>query len=192
MAKGLKKRAAKRAAEQDAAVAPAAVVRARTLPEGVTSGEDTLRLGAVEAADTADEAASSSDEGQVPMAEQDKKDLRLSEAAEKRIKTAVEARKSKKAKTGAGGEREAAAAASNKRGARKSIASTPEHGAVVYLGHIPYGFFERQMTEYFAQFGEVTRLRISRSMWVRASLPVPPAVTAQPPSVASRATASRA
>ncbi|XP_014783311.1 MKI67 FHA domain-interacting nucleolar phosphoprotein-like [Octopus bimaculoides] len=34
---------------------------------------------------------------------------------------------------------------------------------VVYLGHIPYGFFENQMRAYFSQFGKVTRLRLSRS-----------------------------
>eukprot|EP00741_Cyanophora_paradoxa_P008412 tig00000137_g8139.t1 len=34
---------------------------------------------------------------------------------------------------------------------------------VVYLGHIPYGFFEDQMRGFFAQFGRVTRLRLSRS-----------------------------
>ncbi|GAB1599129.1 hypothetical protein Ahia01_000190100 [Argonauta hians] len=34
---------------------------------------------------------------------------------------------------------------------------------VVYLRHIPYGFFEDQMKAYFSQFGKVTRLRLSRS-----------------------------
>lgn len=36
------------------------------------------------------------------------------------------------------------------------------HG-VVYVGHIPQGFSEPQMREYFAQFGEVRQLRLSRS-----------------------------
>jgi nucleolar protein 15 len=34
---------------------------------------------------------------------------------------------------------------------------------VVYLGHIPHGFFEEQMTGFFEQFGAVLRVRLSRS-----------------------------
>jgi len=34
---------------------------------------------------------------------------------------------------------------------------------VIYLGHIPFGFFEEQMKGFFSQFGTVTRLRLSRS-----------------------------
>lgn len=34
---------------------------------------------------------------------------------------------------------------------------------VIYLGHIPYGFFEEQMKCFFSQFGKVTRIRLSRS-----------------------------
>ncbi|XP_033121888.1 MKI67 FHA domain-interacting nucleolar phosphoprotein-like [Anneissia japonica] len=34
---------------------------------------------------------------------------------------------------------------------------------VIYVGHIPHGFFEPQMRHFFSQFGTVTRLRISRS-----------------------------
>lgn len=34
---------------------------------------------------------------------------------------------------------------------------------VVYLGHIPHGFYEEQMTDYFKQFGEITRVRVARS-----------------------------
>ncbi|XP_029035141.1 MKI67 FHA domain-interacting nucleolar phosphoprotein-like [Osmia bicornis bicornis] len=34
---------------------------------------------------------------------------------------------------------------------------------IVYLGHIPHGFYEEQMTEYFKQFGQVTRVRVTRS-----------------------------
>jgi hypothetical protein len=38
---------------------------------------------------------------------------------------------------------------------------------VVYLGHLPFGFFEAQLKSFFSQFGEVTRLRVSRSKKVR-------------------------
>ncbi|XP_046381939.1 MKI67 FHA domain-interacting nucleolar phosphoprotein-like [Haliotis rufescens] len=34
---------------------------------------------------------------------------------------------------------------------------------VVYIGHIPRGFFEPQMESFFSQFGKVTRLRMARS-----------------------------
>jgi nucleolar protein 15 len=34
---------------------------------------------------------------------------------------------------------------------------------VVYVGHVPHGFYEKQMRGFFAQFGEVTRVRLSRS-----------------------------
>lgn len=34
---------------------------------------------------------------------------------------------------------------------------------VVYLGHIPHGFYEKEMKGYFSQFGEVSRIRLSRS-----------------------------
>jgi nucleolar protein 15 len=45
----------------------------------------------------------------------------------------------------------------------------PQHSVrgVIYLGRIPYGFFEKQLKEYFGQFGEVTQLRLSRSPKVR-------------------------
>ncbi|EIN10017.1 hypothetical protein PUNSTDRAFT_120238 [Punctularia strigosozonata HHB-11173 SS5] len=34
---------------------------------------------------------------------------------------------------------------------------------VIYLGRIPHGFYEDQMRAYFSQFGEITRLRLSRN-----------------------------
>ena len=34
---------------------------------------------------------------------------------------------------------------------------------VLYVGRIPYGFFEEQLKQYFSQFGEVTRIRLSRN-----------------------------
>ena len=33
----------------------------------------------------------------------------------------------------------------------------------MYVGHIPHGFFEKQMHEYFSQFGKVNRVKLSRS-----------------------------
>lgn len=40
---------------------------------------------------------------------------------------------------------------------------------VVYVGRIPHGFYEHEMREYFSQFGEITRLRLSRSVRTGAS-----------------------
>ncbi|XP_012287202.1 MKI67 FHA domain-interacting nucleolar phosphoprotein-like [Orussus abietinus] len=34
---------------------------------------------------------------------------------------------------------------------------------LIYLGHIPHGFYEDQMADYFKQFGDVIRVRVSRS-----------------------------
>ncbi|KAG5323325.1 MK67I protein, partial [Acromyrmex heyeri] len=34
---------------------------------------------------------------------------------------------------------------------------------IVYIGHIPHGFYEEQMKDYFKQFGNVTRVRVARS-----------------------------
>lgn len=34
---------------------------------------------------------------------------------------------------------------------------------VMYIGHIPHGFYEKQMAGFFSQFGRVLRVRVSRS-----------------------------
>jgi len=44
-----------------------------------------------------------------------------------------------------------------------------EDRGVVFLGRIPHGFHEEQMKSYFAQFGGVTRLRLSRNKKVHQS-----------------------
>lgn len=38
-----------------------------------------------------------------------------------------------------------------------------EASRVIYLGRIPHGFYENEMLGFFKQFGEVTRLRLSRN-----------------------------
>merc|ERR1712137_659865 len=38
-----------------------------------------------------------------------------------------------------------------------------EPRGVVFVGRIPFGFFEEQLLEYFSQFGDITRLRLSRN-----------------------------
>ena len=34
---------------------------------------------------------------------------------------------------------------------------------VIYIGHLPFGFFEDQLRGFFSQFGTITRLRLSRN-----------------------------
>ncbi|KAK4700754.1 nucleolar protein 15, partial [Phenoliferia sp. Uapishka_3] len=48
---------------------------------------------------------------------------------------------------------------------RKKNAKT----GTIYLGRIPHGFHEEEMNSYFSQFGEVTRLRLSRNKATGAS-----------------------
>ncbi|KAI9734798.1 MAG: hypothetical protein M1818_006785 [Claussenomyces sp. TS43310] len=44
--------------------------------------------------------------------------------------------------------------------AANQIADTP---GVVYLGRIPHGFYENEMKQYFSQFGDISRIRLSRN-----------------------------
>ncbi|KAL2042229.1 hypothetical protein N7G274_004717 [Stereocaulon virgatum] len=44
-----------------------------------------------------------------------------------------------------------------------------EGTGVVYVGRIPHGFFEHEMRQYFSQFGDITRLRLSRNKKTGAS-----------------------
>ncbi|KAG0140860.1 hypothetical protein CROQUDRAFT_674424 [Cronartium quercuum f. sp. fusiforme G11] len=41
--------------------------------------------------------------------------------------------------------------------------SAVDNSGVVYLGRIPHGFHEEEMTQYFNQFGETRRVRLSRN-----------------------------
>jgi len=34
---------------------------------------------------------------------------------------------------------------------------------VVYVGRIPHGFYEKEMREYFSQFGKINKLKLSRN-----------------------------
>ena len=38
-----------------------------------------------------------------------------------------------------------------------------EGPGVVYVGRVPHGFYEHEMREYFSQFGDISRLRLSRN-----------------------------
>ena len=45
-------------------------------------------------------------------------------------------------------------------GSKKTKKDLPR---VIYVGHVPHGFYEAQMREYFGQFGDVTRVKVSRN-----------------------------
>lgn len=47
--------------------------------------------------------------------------------------------------------------------------SSDKRSRVIYLGRIPHGFYEDEMRAYFSQFGQVTRLRLSRNKKTGAS-----------------------
>jgi len=51
----------------------------------------------------------------------------------------------------------------NKQKRKSSDIKPSDPRGVIYLGHLPYGFFEDQLRGFFSQFGEVTRLRVSRN-----------------------------
>ncbi|KAG2202876.1 hypothetical protein INT46_007556 [Mucor plumbeus] len=50
----------------------------------------------------------------------------------------------------------------DKKSKSTKAAKTEEKG-VVYLGRIPHGFYEKEMKGYFSQFGDISRLRLSRN-----------------------------
>ncbi|KAG1668828.1 hypothetical protein FOA52_004922 [Chlamydomonas sp. UWO 241] len=41
--------------------------------------------------------------------------------------------------------------------------STSADSRVVYIGHLPHGFYEKQLLAFFSQFGKLTRVRLSRN-----------------------------
>ncbi|TKY89590.1 hypothetical protein EX895_001375 [Sporisorium graminicola] len=51
----------------------------------------------------------------------------------------------------------------------KTASSSSTTPGVLYIGRLPKGFFEKQLKEYFTQFGDVTRLRVSRNKKTGAS-----------------------
>ena len=44
-----------------------------------------------------------------------------------------------------------------------------KNAGIVYVGRIPNGFYEREMKEYFGQFGAISKLRMSRNKRTGAS-----------------------
>lgn len=44
-----------------------------------------------------------------------------------------------------------------------TVTTAPKESKVIYLGHIPNGFFEAEMRKFFSQFGLVKRIKLFRS-----------------------------
>lgn len=53
----------------------------------------------------------------------------------------------------------------NKKPKKGSQKKTPKHRkrGVMYIKHLPHGFYEDQLRGYLSQFGAITRLRLARS-----------------------------
>ena len=61
------------------------------------------------------------------------------------------------------------AAPQQKKPGRKQQKPKSEESRTIYLGHVPHGFYEKEMEGFFSQFGVVTNLRLSRSKRTGAS-----------------------
>jgi len=70
-------------------------------------------------------------------------------------------RPSKPAKSAAAGAASMSSASSAP--AVSSVKAPISKTAVLYFGHLPEGFFERQMKDFLSQFGAVAKVRLSRS-----------------------------
>ncbi|XP_075147811.1 uncharacterized protein LOC142221854 [Haematobia irritans] len=71
-------------------------------------------------------------------------------------------KKSPKAKTDDVVEKETVISSQLQKKINKKSVKKQERG-VVFIKHLPHGFFEQQLKNYFEQFGAVTRLRLARS-----------------------------
>ena len=61
------------------------------------------------------------------------------------------------------------AAAQQPKPGKKQQKQIKTESRTIYLGHIPHGFYEKEMEGFFSQFGTVTNLRLSRSKRTGAS-----------------------
>jgi nucleolar protein 15 len=52
---------------------------------------------------------------------------------------------------------------SSKKHSKKSAPVLSDGSSVVYLGHIPHGFYEQELRKFFSQFGKVEKLKLVRS-----------------------------
>lgn len=43
------------------------------------------------------------------------------------------------------------------------VEDKPLQSGVVYIGHLPHGFYEEQLRSYFSQFGTVEKIKVARN-----------------------------
>ena len=51
----------------------------------------------------------------------------------------------------------------SKRFSKLKIRKNEDDKAILYVGHLPKGFNEKELKQFFEQFGTITRMRVSRS-----------------------------
>ena len=95
-------------------------------------------------------------------------DLELKKIAEVSNKAEAKVKKQKKSKADVEEEDKEAFLSVTDKSKDGEIPKVPSYSArknrgVVYISHIPHGFYEKQMRDFFAQFGSVTNLRLGRS-----------------------------
>eukprot|EP00168_Porphyra_purpurea_P004982 TRINITY_DN1600_c0_g2_i2.p1 TRINITY_DN1600_c0_g2~~TRINITY_DN1600_c0_g2_i2.p1 ORF type:complete len:269 (+),score=87.91 TRINITY_DN1600_c0_g2_i2:190-996(+) len=105
----------------------------------------------VDPAEAARQAAAAAQEAAVATAAAE------AEAAAVALKSARQARRAERRV-----EKRAAAAAADVEDADSSDLDSPNRG-VVYIGHLPHGFYEEQLRGFFSQFGTVQRVKVARS-----------------------------
>lgn len=45
----------------------------------------------------------------------------------------------------------------------KATKTNKDEPGVIFVSHLPHGFYEHQLRDYFEQFGQVNRVRLSRN-----------------------------
>lgn len=102
-----------------------------------------------------------------PVVKKEKKDVAVK--VEKEVEAVKQEQEEAQAQASSNTEEEVTKKSSTKKSSKKPVAPVLTGAGVVYLSHIPHGFYEEQMRAYFSQFGEITRLRMARNRRTGAS-----------------------
>ena len=113
--------------------------------------------------DSSDEEADEEDEG-ANSSDEDDEDDRLASSAAAQPRSSLASMKLPNSKDDA-----VVKARLDKLRKSKSSSAASTTPGVLYIGRLPKGFFEKQLKAYFSQFGDVTRLRVSRNKKTGAS-----------------------
>jgi len=108
-------------------------------------------------------AAPSQDSAAIPTLVQPEKKKKTKTSVDKK-KAAKDTKKSAKLKsTAAATFISLESAADDNKTVRAPSYSESKDRGLIYISHVPHGFYEKQMREFFSQFGTVTNLRLGRS-----------------------------